>query len=325
MPAPQLLAERPDWLDVLIQRASRADAQPPFSDGSLVALATGSRRVLAIGDVAAALVGEGEAEFVVDPDARRHHHGTQLLEALLERDPELRVWAHGDHPAARRLAASHGLVPVRELLQLRLSGFDTRPPSSAATQPAENTRPPSSAATQPAESRQGSAATQPAESRQGSAATQPAENRRPPSSAATRPAGVADLDDWVALNARAFASHPEQGRVTRADLDVLMAEPWFDADDFLLLRDDEGDLVGYCWLKVEHGIGEFYVVGVSPDRQGEGLGRRLVEAGLSRLAARGIRTASLYVEADNTPAVRLYRSFGFVDHSIDIQYARSRP
>ena len=311
MPAPQLLAERPDWLDVLIQRASRADAQPPFSDGSLVALATGSRRVLAIGDVAAALVGEGEAEFVVDPDARRHHHGTQLLEALLERDPELKVWAHGDHPAARRLAASHGLVPVRELLQLRLSGFDTRPPSSAATQPAE--------------SRQGSAATQPAESRQGSAATQPAENRRPPSSAATRPAGVADLDDWVALNARAFASHPEQGRVTRADLDVLMAEPWFDADDFLLLRDDEGDLVGYCWLKVEHGIGEFYVVGVSPDRQGEGLGRRLVEAGLSRLAARGIRTASLYVEADNTPAVRLYRSFGFVDHSIDIQYARSRP
>jgi mycothiol synthase len=287
MPAPQLLAERPDWLDVLIQRASRADAQPPFSDGSLVALATGSRRVLAIGDVAAALVGEGEAEFVVDPDARRHHHGTQLLEALLERDPELKVWAHGDHPAARRLAASHGLVPVRELLQLRATGFDTRPPSSAATQPAEN--------------------------------------RRPPSSAATQPAGVEDLDDWVALNARAFASHPEQGRVTRADLDVLMAEPWFDADDFLLLRDDEGELVGYCWLKVEHGIGEFYVVGVSPDRQGEGLGRRLVEAGLSRLAARGIRTASLYVEADNAPAVRLYRSFGFVDHSIDIQYARSRP
>ena len=271
MVAPEFLTDRPDWLDVLIQRATRADAQPPFSDGSLVELATGSRRVLAIGDVAAALVGEGEAEFVVDPDARRHRHGTQLLEALLANDPELKVWAHGDHPAARRLAASHGLVPVRELLQLRTSGFDTRP-------------------------------------RQGSAATQPA--------------GEGDLDDWLDLNARAFASHPEQGRVTRAELDVLMAEPWFDADDFLLLRED-GELVGYCWLKVEHGIGEFYVVGVSPERQGAGLGRRLVEAGLSRLAARGIRTASLYVEADNTPAVRLYRSFGFVDHSIDIQYARS--
>jgi mycothiol synthase len=269
MVEPQLLDGRPDWLDVLIQRATRADAQPPFSDGSLVALATGSRRVLAIGDVAAALLGEGEAEFVVDPDARRHGHGAALLESLLERVPGLRVWAHGDHPAARRLAETHALVPVRELLQLRASGFDTRPTSSAAAQPAKDS----------------------------------------------------DLDDWVALNARAFASHPEQGAVTRADLDVLMAEPWFDPADFLLLRDEGGELVGYCWLKVEHGIGEFYVVGVSPDRQGEGLGRRLVEAGLARLAERGIRTAALYVEADNEPALRLYRSFGFADHAVDIQYA----
>ena len=278
MVSPEFLAERPEWLDVLIQRAGRADAQPPFSDGSLVALATGSRRVLAIGDVAAALVGEGEAEFVVDPDARRHGHGTQLIEALLAIDPAIRVWAHGDHPAARRIAASHGLVPVRELLQLRVE--DSRWLSSE-----RGTSP------------------------------------RIETGVETQPAGAADLDDWLELNSRAFASHPEQGAVTRADLDVLMAEPWFDSEDFLLLRED-GELVGYCWLKVEHGIGEFYVVGVSPERQGEGIGRRLVEAGLSRLAARGIRTAHLYVEADNEPAVRLYRSFGFTDHAIDIQYAR---
>jgi mycothiol synthase len=99
-----------------------------------------------------------------------------------------------------------------------------------------------------------------------------------------------------------------------------MGEPWFDADDLLLLRDGD-ELIGYCWLKVEHGVGEFYVVGVSPDRQGEGLGRQLVRAGLARLAERGIRTASLYVEGDNAPALRLYRSFGFADHSIDVQYS----
>jgi len=218
---------------------------------------------------------DGEAEFVVDPDARRHGHGTQLLDELLSRSPQLRVWAHGDHKAARALAASHGLVAVRELLQLR------------ATVP---------------------------ELVEGPAST---------SSATVSAFRVGtDEHDWLELNARAFASHPEQGRVSRADLDVLMAEPWFDADDFLLLRDGDA-LVGYCWLKVESGIGEFYVVGVSPDHQGEGLGRRLVEAGLSRLAARGIRISSLYVEADNTPALRLYRSFEFDDHSIDIQYAKS--
>ena len=271
----EVLASRPDWLDVLIQRATRADGQPPFSDGSLVELATGARQLLVIGDVAAALLADGEAEFVVDPDARRHGHGTQLLDELLSRSPQLRVWAHGDHKAARALAASHGLVAVRELLQLR------------ATVP---------------------------ESVEGRASTSSA-------TVSTFRVGT-DEHDWLELNARAFASHPEQGRVSRADLDVLMAEPWFDADDFLLLRDGDA-LIGYCWLKVESGIGEFYVVGVSPDHQGEGLGRHLVEAGLSRLAARGIRISSLYVEADNTPALRLYRSFGFDDHSIDIQYAKS--
>ena len=265
------LPSRPDWFAVLVQRAARADGQPPFSDGSLVELATGRRRLLAIGDVAAALYTPGEAEFVVDPDARRRGHGSELLEHLLGLDAELKVWAHGDHKGARRLAATHGLVPVRELLQLRVSGFDTRPPSSAATQPAGFRQD--------------------------------------------------DADAWLELNARAFAAHPEQGAVTRADLDVLMAEPWFDADDFLLLHDGAA-LVGYCWLKVEHGVGEFYVVGVSPDRQGEGLGRRLVEAGLRRLAERGIRDALLYVEADSAPAVALYRSYGFDNHSIDIQYAR---
>jgi mycothiol synthase len=271
---------RPDWLDVLIQRATRADGQPPFSDGSLVDLATGARELLVIGDVAAALVRDGEAEFVVDPDARRHGHGTELLEHLLSRSPELRVWAHGDHKAARTLAASHGLEAVRELLQLRASV-----PEPVAGRPSTGSG-----------------------------------NESGSGSAVTGFRVGTDETAWLALNARAFATHPEQGAVTRADLDVLMAEPWFDPDDFLLLRDGD-ELVGYCWLKVEHGIGEFYVVGVSPDRQGEGLGRRLVEAGLSRLAARGIRISSLYVEADNDAALRLYRSFGFADHTVDVQYA----
>ncbi|MBF0671968.1 MAG: mycothiol synthase [Salinibacterium sp.] len=130
-----------------------------------------------------------------------------------------------------------------------------------------------------------------------------------------------DDADWLALNAAAFASHPEQGSLTQVDLDERMSEPWFEAGDFLLLRDGDG-LAAFVWMKVEDGIGEFYVVGVDPSRQGGGLGRRLVEAGLARLVSRGIRTASLYVDADNTAAVRLYRGYGFGDHTIDVQYRR---
>jgi mycothiol synthase len=247
------------------------DGQPPFSDQSLIELRRGERRLILV-DGAAAILAAGEAEFVVDPDARGRGIGTAMLERIVaETDGELRIWAHGDHPAARALAASHALAPERELLQLR------------ATVPVDQTR------------------------------VEGVDTFRP---------GVDDAA-WLALNAKAFAHHPEQGGVRQADLDGLMAEPWFAADDFLVLRDG-AELIGYCWLKVEDDLGEFYVVGVDPARQGEGHGRRLMNAGFARLASRGIRTAHLYVEADNAQAIGLYASFGFARHTIDIQYALHR-
>jgi mycothiol synthase len=87
-----------------------------------------------------------------------------------------------------------------------------------------------------------------------------------------------------------------------------------------LLLERDGILLGFCWLKIEGQLGEFYVVGVDPDHQGEGLGRALVEAGVARLVERGIHSAHLYVEGDNEAALRLYRSFGFTEASVDIQY-----
>lgn len=131
-----------------------------------------------------------------------------------------------------------------------------------------------------------------------------------------------DEGEWVALNARIFASHPEQGRVTVDDLRARGAEPWFDAGDFLVLRDESGAMIGYNWLKVTGDTGEIYVIGVDAASAGHGLGRRLMLAGLERLAERGCSTATLYVEADNAAAVGLYRSLGFTDHSVDVQYSR---
>lgn len=134
------------------------------------------------------------------------------------------------------------------------------------------------------------------------------------------------VDDaaWLDLNSRAFADHPEQGSLDQADLDARRGEAWFDADDFVLLwRGDE--LIAFCWLKLETDQpGEFYAVGVSPDHQGEGLGGAVVDAGLARLAERGIETAALYVEGDNTAALRLYAARGFTDHAVDVQWTLSR-
>jgi mycothiol synthase len=285
-----------DRLLAIAESAAEIDGQPPFSDQALIDARTGARAIILLDGVAAAIVAPGEAEFVVDPDARGAGHGTALLERLIaDTEAELLIWAHGDHPAARALAASHGFTPVRELLQLRAPV--PAPAPAIVPVPDDSAR------------------------RNG--------HLRPERALSTRSfrPGLDDAE-WLRVNARAFAAHPEQGRMSQSDLDELMREPWFDAEDFLLLRDadtqDGGEIAGYCWLKVEHGVGEFYVVGVDPSRQGEGLGRMLMVAGFARLAARGIRTAALYVEGDNAPALALYRSFGFETHSVDLQYALRR-
>jgi mycothiol synthase len=132
----------------------------------------------------------------------------------------------------------------------------------------------------------------------------------------------ADIDEMLAINARAFANHPEQGRLTRERFDVLRAEPWFTLENVLVLRTGDGDasMAGFVWLKVADGDGEFYVVGVDPDRQRAGEGRRLMNAGFARLAAQSIHSSHLYVDESNTPALALYTSLGFERIGSDVQY-----
>jgi len=126
---------------------------------------------------------------------------------------------------------------------------------------------------------------------------------------------------WLAANAEAFAHHPEQGSLTQRDLDDRMAEPWFDSEGFFLAERD-GELLGFHWTKAhaEEGLGEVYVVGVRPSAQGGGLGKALTTIGLRHLAERGLPTAMLYVDADNTAAVTVYERLGFTTHETDLMY-----
>ncbi|GIG37260.1 mycothiol synthase [Cellulomonas pakistanensis] len=132
-----------------------------------------------------------------------------------------------------------------------------------------------------------------------------------------------DEDAWVAVNARAFAQHPEQGRLTRADLEARKAEPWFDPAGFLL-AEEAGALLGFGWTKVaEPGEGEIYALGVDPAAQGRRLGPALTARMLAHLAARGVPRVVLYTEGDNAPAVRVYRAAGFDRSALDMVYRLS--
>ncbi len=146
------------------------------------------------------------------------------------------------------------------------------------------------------------------------------------------PAGVrirafrpgADDRAWLRVNARAFAHHPEQGRVTAEGLHATMVESWFDPQDFLVAEDQDGRMVGFHWLKQHSDTrGEVYVLGVDPDASGRGLGKALLRAGLRHLRDDlGLAEVILYVEGDNVPAVNLYVLNGFDTLSRDVLYAQ---
>jgi mycothiol synthase len=132
-----------------------------------------------------------------------------------------------------------------------------------------------------------------------------------------------DEATWLALNARAFAHHPEQGRWTRTDLEQREAASWFDPAGFFLAERD-GAVVGFHWTKVhtdeDPPVGEVYVVGVDPDQAGGGLGRALTVRGLEHLRAAGLGEVLLYVDEDNPRALTMYENLGFTSYAVDVTY-----
>lgn len=232
-------------------------------------------------------------ELVVDPGARRRGYGGQLLDALLRAAPHARIWAHGLLPGAGELARSRGLHAVRDLFKL------ARPLSAEDVFP---TRLPAGYTL-----------------------------------ATYDPRDPRDAHDWLAVNAAAFATHPEQGRMTLADLLDRQAEPWFDPAGFFLVRDTQGRLAASHWTKVptpgsspdgnrggepeRDRVGEVYVVAVSPQHQGRGLGRAVTAIGLAHLRDLGVRWVELYVDGDNAAAIATYRAQGFYTATRDVQFA----
>jgi mycothiol synthase len=245
-------------------------------------------------------VAGASAEVVVHPLARHRGLGRLLVATTIAESPDgrLRLWSHGEHPAAAALARSMGFSQSRVLWQMRRSLYAALPepqlPDGVTVRTFEPGR---------------------------------------------------DDDAWVRLNALAFRGHPEQGGWVADDLHRRMREPWFDPAGFFLATrpDDDGAerLVGFHWTKVHGGpehhgvtgphthdghghdlIGEVYVVGVDPAERGTGLGRALTLIGLRYLRHRGLPDAMLYVDADNAPAIALYRRLDFTRWETDVMFSR---
>jgi len=281
-------------LRALADRGVAADHNEPFGDQTWVELRSDNAWLITTGDTeltgASVIVIPADAtqavlvELVVAPESRGAGLGRKLVDASTEvikqqagQDQVVTAWSHGDHPAARHLAAKAKLEPVRILYRMaaeidRKSFGDPDLPKGYSIRTFEP--------------------------------------------------GTDDAA-WLALNATAFADHPEQGQLTQKDLDARKAEEWFDPEGFFIAEDAQSTPVGFHWTKTPVGSasGEVYAVGVHPDTQGTGLGKALTIHGMNYLAASGLEKIVLYVDDENRPAVNLYNSLGFGVENTDVMFS----
>jgi mycothiol synthase len=231
------------------------------------------------------------AEVVVHPAYRGRGYGRLLVQAALDAAPghQLRLWSHGDHPAARALARSMGFSEVRRLEQWRRS---LRTPLPEATLPPgirlRTFRPGSD---------DGAWLTLNAA----------AFDSHPEQGSLT----LADLharmaEAWFDPNGFLLAEEDTPDVGSR-----LVGFHWTKVHG----GDQHAD-------HAHEAIGEVYVVGVDPSHRGKGLGRTLTVAGLRYLRDLGLGEAMLYVESDNERAKALYRGLGFTWWDTDVMFLR---
>ncbi len=281
----------------LTASAEAADGTPPISDQAMLAVTRGQRTLLLFGDAAApsaepialGIIGEGEVDLVVHPAARGRGVGRAALVALLAQHQL------GSGPLR---AWAHGENPAATALLERAGFAPIRSLYRMGLDP--NLLP--------------SDGQDPLQLAPGGLALH------------TFGEGANDAADWVRVNAAAFATHPEQGRMTEADLALLREEPWFDPADFILLSDAHGDVIGSTWLKTVRDAAtgavdtELYALAVHPENAGRRLGRLLLDVTLARMAQHAPRSVTLYVDGDNERAVRLYETAGFTIDSRSRQW-----
>lgn len=80
---------------------------------------------------------------------------------------------------------------------------------------------------------------------------------------------------------------------------------------YVVLRDDDGALLGYAGVAVNRPTADVQTVAVTPAAQGRGVGRQLLDSLVQTAAEGGASELLLEVRADNVAAQNLYRSIGF--------------
>jgi ribosomal-protein-alanine N-acetyltransferase len=116
------------------------------------------------------------------------------------------------------------------------------------------------------------------------------------------PMRTADVDEVWALEQSVFA-HPW----SRANFVDSLASGY----DGRLLRDARGALVGYYLLMYAVDEAHLLDVAVAAGRQGQGLGRYLLDKAAARAREQGMESILLEVRPSNERALQVYKKYGY--------------
>jgi mycothiol synthase len=295
----------------LVEAVTEADGVRPLSEHVMLHLRYGgdpdARHLLArdsrghpgtlVGyahiDVTDAVEGSA-AELAVSPEARGHGIASAMVERLVAETPDgrLRLWAHGQHPAAAALARRLGFRRERVLWQMRRSLFAPLPAPAL----------PEGISLRPFVPGQDEQAWTEVNNR--AFADHPDQGRWGIEEVRTR-----EREPWFDPAGFLLAERESDRSIVGFHWTKVHGGG----------REGAGDgRAGH----MHEPIGEVYVVGVDPSARGLGLGRALTLAGLRHLRSRGLAQAMLYVDESNTTAIRVYDRLGFTRWDTDVCFAR---
>jgi ribosomal protein S18 acetylase RimI-like enzyme len=132
-----------------------------------------------------------------------------------------------------------------------------------------------------------------------------------------------DASEWWRLRLESLRGNPEAFSASEEDhqslkLEDVRARLGSDGTDFFVVGAfDDGRLTGMAGFYREKGLktrhkGRVWGVYVTPDKRGEGVGRRVLQTLLERGAAiNGVEQILLSVTTTQAAAVKLYGSLGF--------------
>src|SRR5437588_2233507 len=127
---------------------------------------------------------------------------------------------------------------------------------------------------------------------------------------AFRPANLGDVDALVRLINAAF--RVERPFIEGHRIDAEGVRSYMQKGKFLVAG-DSADLAGCVYVEVDGHRGYLGLLGVDPQRQGTGLGRRLMDAAENFFREAGCNVVDLRVISARAPLPAFYRHLGYVE------------